>query len=180
MKFGTLALALTVACLAVTSIAQDKMKGAGTMRAKPQLAPKAMSVAEWQKGYNEAAKAFERKDANAIMAYMAPGFTMTMNGKTRNAAEAKKGLQEWFGMMKNLHCKMTVTSAKHNGGVAVVTDNFRNWGMTMPDPKTKKSGKLVDTGTEKATWVWLNGKWMMKTIVTINEKITIDGKPVKM
>jgi hypothetical protein len=154
---------LIAACLATTSYAQ-----------------KAMSKAEWQKSYNEAAKAFEAKDVKKITSYMAPNFTMRMDGKTMNLAQSKASLAQWFAEMKDLHCTMKVTQVMHKGAMATVTDTFKNWGMTKPDPKTKKSSKLVQTGVDTATWIWMNGKWMMKSISTINEKMTIDGKPVKM
>jgi hypothetical protein len=162
MKIRTI-FGLIAACLATTSYAQ-----------------KAMSIAEWQKGYNEAAKAFEAKDVKKITSYMAPNFTMRMDGKTMNRKEAAVSLAQWFAEMKDLHCSMKVTQVMHKGSMATVTDTFKNWGMTKADPKTKKSSKLVQTGVDTATWVWMNGKWMMKSISTSNEKMTIDGKPVKM
>jgi hypothetical protein len=163
MKLGTIVIAIIAGSLATTVLAQ-----------------KAMSKEEWQKGYNEAAKAFEAKDAKKISSYMAPNFSMRMDGKTMNLKESQASLAQWFATLKEIHCTMKVTQVMHKGSIATVTDTFKNWGTMKPDPKTKKSSKFVQTGVDTATWVWMNGKWLMKSISTSNEKMTIDGKPVKM
>jgi len=135
-----------------------------------------MSVADWQKMYDQAETAFDSKDANAIFKYMTPDFTMTMQGQTMSAAQAKSEMKIWFGMMKTLHCSMKVVKAPGGASSATVVDNFKNTG-DMVDPKTHKTGKLVDTGTETLSWVKLKGKWMIKSIVTNKEKMTLNGKP---
>lgn len=168
MKFGTTLASLVVASVVALSGAQHK---------PDKMAGGKMTKAQWQKMYNEAEKMFAKKDADALFGYMAPDFSMTSQGHTMTGDQAKASMKEWFGMMKTLHAKMTVTKVENKNGMTVVTDHFNMSGMTMPDPKTHKSGKLVDTGTEMCTWTNMNGKWMMKSIVSKDEKMTMNGKP---
>ena len=168
MKIG-----LSIAAIAVISTTAV----AGAQGKKPMMGGHGMTRAQWQAMYDQADKAFDKMDSKSIFMYMAPDFTLTMMGKTQGKDEAEAGLKKWFGMMKSLHCTMTITKVSGDMNHAVVVDHFNNWGMTKPDPKTHKSGKYVDRGTETATWEKMNGKWMMKSLVSKDEKMTMNGKP---
>jgi hypothetical protein len=179
MKFGTAIAAILMISVAAFASAQEK-----TMQAKPMMGMKAvpmkaMSKAQWQKMYDQAAMMFMKKDADGIFSYMTPDFTMSTMGKTYSADQGKAEMKKWFGMMKDLHTTFKVTKVSQKGNMAMVTDSFRMWGNMM-DPKSKKTVKAVDTGTETATWVKMNGKWMMKKLVSTDEKMTVNGKPMKM
>lgn len=176
MKLGTAIASIVMVSAVALSGAQGKPAKPANMKLLPQ---KTMSKADWQKMYDMAGKAFDKMDADSLFSYMAPGFTMTMGGHTMTAEQAKGQMKGWFAMMKNLHCKFTVTKVSGVGGMALVTDDFAQSGMTKPNPKTKKSDKYADVGSEQATWIKVNGKWMMKKLVTTKENMTMNGKPFK-
>jgi len=173
MRFATTFAAVAVVLTAALAGAQQNVVKRGA-----PMRP-GMTVADWQKMYDKAEQMFDHKDADALFKYMAPGFTITMGGKTMNSAEAKKGMATWFKMMKTVHCTMKVVKATGGGMNATVTDRFRNAGDMILKGKSAKTGKYVDVGTETATWVKTKGQWMMKSLVTDEEKVTLDGKPLK-
>lgn len=156
--------------------AQGKMMQAKPMMRMKMAPMKPMSKAQWQGMYNQAEMLFDKKDADGIFRYMAPDFSMTMMGQKMNTEQAKASMKQWFGMMKDLHAKMTVTSVMSKANMAMVTDSFHMSGHMM-NPKTKKWSKYVDSGMETATWVRMGGKWMMKSLTMKGEKMTMDGKP---
>jgi hypothetical protein len=179
MKLRTALAAALMVSTVVTALAQEKgmqAKPMMKMKAAPMKPMKTMSKAEWQGMYDKAAMAFSHKDADGIFRYMTPDFSMTMMGQNMNTAQAKASMKQWFGMMKDLHCKFMLTSVKNNGSMVTVMDKFNMWG-TMMDPKTKKPAKYTDMGSETATWVRMNGHWMMKKLVSKDEKMTLNGKP---
>jgi hypothetical protein len=168
MKFG---IALTAALLlgaTLVSGAQQKAKNA----------PK-MTKADWQKMYDKAEEYFNKKDADSIFKFMLPDGKMVMQGQEMSAKQAQAGMKQWFTMMKTLKCEITVTKASQNGNTATVSDMFKETG-TMINPKTKKAGKYAGSGTETMTWVWTNGKWMIKKLVINSQTMTLDGKPMPM
>lgn len=174
MKLGTAIASIVMISAVALSGAQGKPAKPANMKLVPQAT---MSKADWQKMYDKAAIAFEKMDTNGIFSYMAPGFTMTMAGHTMTTEQAKGQMKAWFSMMKTMHCKFTVTKVSGVGGMALVTDDFSQGGVTKPNPKTKKSDRYADVGTEQATWIKVNGKWMMKKLVMIKENMTMNGKP---
>jgi len=169
MKLGTLI--ATTLMISVVGIAGAQGKAA------PKAKGTGMTQAEWQTMYDGAAKMFDAKDAEGILSSCTPDFKITMMGKTENRKKAMADMKTWFAMMKTMSCSMHVVKVAGNDKTATVVDKFNNTGMTNPDPKTHKSSKLVDTGTETATWTKVKGKWMMKKLVISDEKMTMDGKP---
>lgn len=163
--------AMAIAMCAVLAYAQKPMTTSLTSGQNPK------TKADWQRMYSEAAKLMEKKDAKSLFSVMTPDFTMTMMGKTSGREESQKGMEQWFGMMKNIRASMTVTKVVVKGDTATITDRYRTSGTTLPDPKTKKSGKLVDAGVETATWTRVNGQWMMKKLAMVTQKMTMNGKP---
>lgn len=175
MKFQKAIFVLTsVLAVALVSAQGNSAQGKSVVLKPPVNKP--MTKAQWQKAYNDAAKMFDKMNADAIFQVMTPDFKLTMMGQTLNATQAKASLKQWFATMKNLHCSMTITKVDGDANHATITDNFNNWGMTKPDKK-HKSGKLVDKGTEVAEWVQTKGVWRMKSLTSTNEKMTMDGKP---
>jgi ketosteroid isomerase-like protein len=178
MKLTTAIVSLIVVSMATAGLAQGKMP-AKAMTGMKAVPVRNMSKADWQKMYNEAEKCFANKDVASLTKYMTPDFTMTTGGKTKDLAGSKQGLTQFFGMMKTLRATMTVTKVSQKGDMAMVTDSYRMSGNMMSmNPKVKKTSKMVDTGTETATWVKVKGKWMMKKLVSTDDKVTIDGKVV--
>lgn len=171
MKLGFALASLSI--ISVVSLAGAQGKMSSHMQAKHAAG---MSKAEWQKMYDMAAKLFDKKDADALFSHMAPDFTIVMGKRTMKGDEARTSMKTWFGMMKELHCKMTVSTVSSKGDTTTIVDHFHNTG-TMIDPKTHKPGKFVDTGTETATWVKVGGDWKMKRLVSSDEKMTLNGKP---
>lgn len=170
MKLG---ITLTIAACAALSLAQSHQ--AGHMPKPTPPAPK-MSKADWQKMYDKAEMYFNKRDADSIFKYMAPGAKMVMDGKEMSAKDGKAGMKQWFSMMKSLKCNLTVTSATQNGNMATVKDTFDDTGVMM-NPETKKDSKYTGKGSETMTWVWMDGKWMIKKLVINSNKMTLDGKP---
>jgi hypothetical protein len=176
MKTGiALALSLVIGT-ATMAFAQQHHAGKSPMPMPPP-APK-MTKAMWQKMYDMAETYFNKKDADKIFSFMAPGATMVMEGKEMSMKDGKAGMKQWFSMMKTLKCDITVTSATQNGNMATVKDTFKDMGI-MIDPKTKKEGKYAGIGMETMTWTWMNGKWMIKRLVIDSNKMTLNGKPMK-
>ncbi|HTQ08862.1 MAG TPA: nuclear transport factor 2 family protein [Fimbriimonadaceae bacterium] len=136
-----------------------------------------MTVADWQKMYDQAEQAFDRKDADSVFSYTTADFKMKMGGHTMTKQESLASMKQWFSMMKTLHASLKVVKATGSATSATVVDNFRNTGQ-MIDPKTHKPGQFVDVGTETLSWVKIKGKWMIKSLVTNNEKMTLNGKPL--
>jgi hypothetical protein len=176
MKFGSTLTVIAVLASFGISVAQKPPKMTHSTAGKSKTS--GMTMAQWQKWYDQGAKMFDKMDVNGLTSMMTPDCTMTMDGKTTNMDQSKQMLQQWFGMMKNLHCKMTVTKVVNGKNGTMVTDSFVMSGMTKADPAHKmKAGKLVDKGTETATWVQMNGKWMMKKMVGGKHTMTMNGKP---
>lgn len=162
-----------IASVATVALAQKPHPHAMTgMKPAPM---KNMSKSDWQNMYNQAETLFAKKNAEGVMKYMAPDFTMTMMGKTQTRDEALASLKQWFSMMKTLHASMQVVKVVHKGNTDIVTDKFRMTGTMMMGPK--KTGKYVDTGTETCTWTKMGNHWMMQKMVSVGEKMTMDGKP---
>ncbi len=144
---------------------------------KPMMHPKPMMKTNWQAMYDNASKMMAAKDAKGLFSVCTPDFKMTEMGKSYNAKQSMDEMGKWFGMMKDMHATMKVTKVDEKGNMATVSSYGRMWGTTKPDPKTKKSHKYESTGTDNATWVRMNGKWMMKSLTTVNSKMMMDGKP---
>ena len=128
--------------------------------------------------YKQAEKAFETKNVKMLQGWMTPDYTEGAMGKTMNAQQAMKDLQQFFGMFKTLHMKFVVHSVKVNGNMATTTDTGHLWGdSSMVDPKSKKSHKVSASRDETMTWVKMGNRWAVKKIVATNEKMMMDGKP---
>ena len=141
-----------------------------------QKGPKADAVIPAM--FKQAEKAFEAKNTDAISKGTTADFTETSMGKTAKKAESMKGLKQFLGMFKTVHCKYTMTSLKSKGNSATTTETIHLWGDSMPDPKTHKSGKIDASRNQTCNWVLQGGHWLVKSMVATNEKMTLNGKPM--
>ncbi|HVT11782.1 MAG TPA: hypothetical protein VHE55_05915 [Fimbriimonadaceae bacterium] len=170
MKLGT-------AFASIAMISVVAFAGAQGKPTKPVMKMAPHHKVNWQQMYDKAAKDFDSRNTDAIFSYMTPDFTMTMGGQTMTTEQAKGQMKAWMSMMKSVHCTFKIKKVSEAGGMTMVVDDFMMTGMSKPNPKTHKSDKYVDAGTEQATWVQMNGKWMMKKLVSVKEKMTKNGKP---
>ncbi len=168
---------LGMALASVALISAFALAGAQGKPTKPTMKLAPHPKVNWQKMYDKAAKDFDNRNADAIFSYMAPDFTMTMGGHPMTADQAKAQMKQWFAMMKTMRCTFKIKKVTDAGGMTMIVDDFVMTGMSKPDPKTHKSDKYVDSGTERATWVQMGGKWMMKKLLMVKEKMTRNGKP---
>lgn len=80
------------------------------------------------------------------------------------------------GMKKMERSESKVLTVKEKGNSAVATI----WTLTAgaaPGPD-KKSHKMAFEGTNESTYVKQGGKWLLKRLTWIKQKMTMDGKPM--
>jgi ketosteroid isomerase-like protein len=126
--------------------------------------------------YKDAIKKFAAKDYEGLFKTCTPDVTFKMSdGKTYNAAQSKEMLKKQLAPMKNIKVATKVESFSSKGNTATFTATENtDASVAMPD---KKSHKFHLVGKYKYTVVKSGGAWKLKTLETLTETATIDGKP---
>jgi hypothetical protein len=121
-------------------------------------------------------KAMLSKDFGYFDRTATPDFTSTQNGHTQNRKQSLAGIQQMFAMVKTItKVHSTVTSATMNGKTITATTESE---MTAKVAAAK--GKLitvVDRSIDKEVWVMTPSGWKIKSVITLSDKMTANGKP---
>lgn len=139
-----------------------------------------LTNAWWQKGYDRLEMIFNKKDLGTLHQAMAPSFTMTSMGKTENHTQAMASVKEWFAMAKSIKTMFKVNKVTRSGDTIKVWNTYTFETVSKMDPKDKTMHTMKSAGKGVDTWVWKRGQWWLLSVVNTDEKVTMDGKPMKM
>lgn len=123
------------------------------------------------------AKGMEGKDLRSVIGIFAPTFSaVDHKGVTHNRDRVVIQLKSLFASAKKIHVATTITSFKLEKGQARLTAHDV-LDVDVPDGRGKLMKYRADSVSDEI-WVPLNATWKIKSSRTVNEKQTLDGKPV--
>ena len=121
-------------------------------------------------------KALLAKDVDYFHRVAAPGFTSTESGRTSDLEQSMTGIKQMFAMVTKItSAHSTVKSASLSGNkLTALVDNTMT--ALMKSPKGKMV-TLADHSTDREVWIKTSGGWKVKSVNTLTDKMTVNGKP---
>ncbi len=136
-----------------------------------QQAPK-----DIQAFYTKIEKAFNAEDVKTIMACGTKDFKFKQkNGPATDAKATGEMLKAQFDAPGKMKTTMKIESCKVTGNTATVVGTM-NMAGKMPGPDGKPH-EMTGWSKTKDSLVKEGGQWKIKLIDTLEEKMTMDGKP---
>ena len=141
--------------------------------------------ADIQALYKKVVAAFKAKDVKAIMAMGTPDFTMKERGVTMNAKQSEAEIKQEFAMTRTLKkIVMNPDQIEVKGKNATVFSSFASEAVILDatgafGPKGK-THVMAGTGKMREMLVKTSKGWKFKSIETLSDNMTIDGKPMQM
>lgn len=116
-----------------------------------------------------------KKDMDGVIRMGTPDFKMKSNGRITEAKVLLGQMKQQLAMITMKSCSMKPESIKVKGDKAEVIANE----STAMEFKLQDGIKhaLSSKGRSKATLVKTPGGWKFQFVETLNEKMTLDGKP---
>jgi len=121
--------------------------------------------------------ALKKKDLAGLTATLAPGFVQTDNkGRQHTREQTVAMMQQILPIAQKLDAKSTVTKIVLKGDQATATVK-EHADITVMNPQTKRTARLVTDSVEEGVWQNTGGKWLRKSSRTLKHQATLDGKP---
>lgn len=123
-------------------------------------------------------KALMHKDMSWFEAVAAPNFTETdMSGKKSGRNTSLQDMKAGMKPVTFTKVETRLLSLKQSGkSFVAVTQNVVEGRARGADGKT---AKFKDTGTQRETWIQSGKKWMITSLVSLTDKMTVNGKPMR-
>jgi ketosteroid isomerase-like protein len=128
--------------------------------------------------YAKIVTAMKHKNVQAIMEMGTPDFTMKeLKGPPVKAKDVAAQMQAQMATVKSVDsCTMTLDKLVVKGNTAVATENNAT-AMTVLGQKKGETHKVTSKGTTEDTFVKTPKGWKFKSVNTIKDIMTMDGKP---
>jgi ketosteroid isomerase-like protein len=124
-------------------------------------------------------QAYRTKDVSAILRVMAPDFAwMGSDHRMMDRQDTEEALRDWMkrqGTVRGIATRIDKLNPSATGATATVTTTILT---TVVDQRGGKHS-LINTQTNRDTWVKLVSAWRMRRSETLSAKAMMDGKPVR-
>jgi hypothetical protein len=137
-----------------------------------------------QAAYDLQSAAYNRLDADGVLAVCSPDYEDVDRGKTKPLPDYEKTIRTFVAMAASMTARATVREVLDShqdsrGNTAEVLVE-RHFEITLqPSLKDGKNHRFVSSETNRDTWIHPEGKgWQKRRSVNLDFRATMDGQPV--
>lgn len=124
--------------------------------------------------YVRMAKAMKERDARATQSVMTD--VSTIDGKTMTVKQSMAMMKSVLAQMTKVNaCKYEVKTCEISGKTAKVTEDYS---VSFEMMEKGKLHKMISKGTNSDTLIKTRKGWRIKTITTMHDETTMDGKKI--
>jgi ketosteroid isomerase-like protein len=128
-----------------------------------------------QAAANKAMQYIVKEDFDSLTKMCTADCTFTDSGQTMDVKQMVSMMKAEMAKCKDTKMASTILTCSVKGNIATcTTHDIMSTSEQGPD---KKWHKFMTDGTSKDTFTKSGNIWLMKSSITVSEKMTMDGKP---